>query len=55
MRKLMVYACQFTVPDVNIEWTLPRGVSVVTLPQILPPLYNHEKWVAYAVFNGKVI
>ena len=54
MKNLMVYACQSIVPDVNIEWTLPRGVNVATSPQILPPLYNLEKWVIYAVFNGKV-
>ncbi len=40
------------VEDVTLTWKLPKGLKVVTLPTILPPVFLGERLIVYAVLDG---
>ena len=48
----MRWAMQPSVDDVSLEWTVPSSVQILTLPRTVPPLFEDECLIVYAVLSN---
>jgi hypothetical protein len=46
-------ALQPSVTDVELKFSVPRGVSVIQAPSKIPPIFNGCKVVLYGIIKGK--
>lgn len=43
------------VTDVQVEWTLPSGMTAEMLTDVPTQIYPGRPWVAFAKIDGKVL
>ncbi|XP_061170037.1 von Willebrand factor A domain-containing protein 5A-like [Saccostrea echinata] len=51
---VMKNSVQCGITDVSLTWNLPKGCSVINAPEEVPPIFQGEKLILYAIISGVI-
>ncbi|XP_061170036.1 von Willebrand factor A domain-containing protein 5A-like [Saccostrea echinata] len=51
---VMKNSVQCGITDVSLTWNIPEGCSVLNAPEEVPPVFQGEKLILYAIISGDV-
>lgn len=53
--RLLKYAMQISVTNVSIDWRLGGSVDLTQIPQELPPIFDADRLIVYAVVSNRSV